>query len=274
VGTLQVIDYYGVGWRGFLIDGVMQNVVDIETGETIQPFTNYLDALAYHFAPQAKRALVIGLGAGILPRALSRRGLTVTAVDLDHRVEEVARSFFELPSQVRVEAADGRALLRRDRERYDVIFIDVFTGESAPWYLLTVEAFPEAAARLTPSGVLVVNTVTMGKGETRFLQNSGVDHKGARRSQIPISSLTDPTHQESMATPSTWARKSISGVGMRVCCKLLGALPVSPPQKGGAGNAREVAPDPHVRARVSINKRAHAHRSASRRYRRYTKLGT
>jgi SAM-dependent methyltransferase len=144
----------------------MQNVVDLESGRTLQPYTDYLDALAYHFAPGAKRALILGLGAGVLPRSLARRGLEVTAVDLDARVEEVARRFFDLPSGVRVEIADGRALLRRSRDTYDLVFIDAFAGESAPWHLLTVEAFAEAAERLGPGGRLVVNIVTMGRGET------------------------------------------------------------------------------------------------------------
>lgn len=169
VGTLQVVDRGFAGQRALLLDGVTQNEINTENGRSLTPFANYLDALSQRFAPNAKRALVVGLGAGALPRMLAGRGVEVLAVDIDPRIEEVARRYFGLPDAVRVEIADGRTFLHRDRGRYDIVILDVFAGETVPWHLTTVEAFRAIAAHLAPGGHLLINTVTTAAGDSAGL---------------------------------------------------------------------------------------------------------
>lgn len=166
VGTLQVVDFGFAGRRALLVDSTQQNEIDVNSGRSLVAFTDYLEAIAYHHTPHARRALVLGLGAGVVPRALSRRGLEVDAVDVDPRIEEVARRYFVLPDSVSVEIADARTVLRRGGAPYDLIVLDVFAGESMPWYLATVETFRDVAARLTPGGRLVINIATQASGDS------------------------------------------------------------------------------------------------------------
>jgi SAM-dependent methyltransferase len=101
--------------------------------------------------------------------SLARRGLRVTAIDIDPLIEDVAREYFSMPAEVRVEIADARAFLRRHDQTYDLIVLDVFAGESGPWHLNTVEAFADMARRLNPGGRLVINTVAMAATPTMGL---------------------------------------------------------------------------------------------------------
>jgi SAM-dependent methyltransferase len=95
----------------------------------------------------------------LLPKELSLRGVHVTAVEIEPKIEMLSRKFFRLPQQVEVRVADARAFLRHDTDKYDLIFLDTFASESTPWHMLTVEAFGEMRERLNPGGRLIVNTV-------------------------------------------------------------------------------------------------------------------
>ena len=131
-----------------------------DTFRSASSYTDYFDELSVHFAPQAKKALALGLGAGVLPTFLAERGVAVTAVEIEPRIAEAATRFFGLSGGVHVEIGDARAYLRRDTASYDLVILDVYSAENPPWHLLTVDAFREIAARLSPRGRLLINTYT------------------------------------------------------------------------------------------------------------------
>jgi hypothetical protein len=81
----------------------------------------------------------------------------VTAVEVDGRVAELARVYFGLPAKVKVVVEDARTFLRRGGEKFDLVFLDVYAGESTAWYMLTREAMAEMKARLKPDGKLLIN---------------------------------------------------------------------------------------------------------------------
>lgn len=170
IGNLQVVDYGFAGHRGFLIDGISQDEVNTDDFRSLLSFTSSMRALAHRFAPGARRALVLGLGAGLLARSLAREGVAVKAVDVDQRIADLARRYFDLGDAVQVEIADGRTFLRQDPGSYDVVFLDVFAAESVPWHLTTVEAFREIRSHLAPGGVLIINTMSDAGGDTLGLR--------------------------------------------------------------------------------------------------------
>jgi SAM-dependent methyltransferase len=147
-----------------LINGVLQGQMDLSTGRALNDpgridYIHNLHLLAHSHAPRAKTALQLGLGAGLLPTELARRGVKVRAVEIEPQIARLAREKFNLPRSVDVILADGRSFLRHDASTYDLIFLDTFASESTAWYLLTKEAFEEMRARLNPGGRLVINTV-------------------------------------------------------------------------------------------------------------------
>jgi hypothetical protein len=173
VGLIQVLD---MGQNGLsqglalLIDGITQGGIHRETGLTLYEFSAYQDHLAWLFHPQAKRALLLGLGSGVLAKALDERGLSVDVAEIEPAMETVSRTYFGLPASVRVHPMDGRAFVGRSQEQWDLIFLDAFAGENTPWYLMTEEGLQALRARLAPGGRLLINCVTQVGGKGPGLQ--------------------------------------------------------------------------------------------------------
>ncbi len=164
-GSLRVIET--ATHRLLTVDGIGQNYVALDAAQEPHPYLAFLGALPRLRRPDAAQpsALVVGLGAGELVRLLEDAGVRVTAVELDPRVEQVARRHFGLalaPGRVRI--ADGRAFLRRDRGRFEFVLMDAFLGEDVPAHLFTREAFEAARRRLAPGGLLAINYTTIPGG--------------------------------------------------------------------------------------------------------------
>ncbi|HTM22791.1 MAG TPA: methyltransferase domain-containing protein, partial [Kofleriaceae bacterium] len=85
-----------------------------------------LVALLRAARPQARTALVIGLGSGHTAGDLAAAGLQVTAVDIDPAVIEVARRWFGYRGDA--VAADGRAYLEQHQGPWDLVIMDAFDG--------------------------------------------------------------------------------------------------------------------------------------------------
>jgi spermidine synthase len=106
-----------------------------------------------------RTALVWGLGAGILVRAMVEAGVDVTVLEIDPAALRAAREHFALPAATRVVLGDARTETRRLPGRYEVIILDAFAGDTPPFHLLTREALTAVAERLAPGGLVAVNLV-------------------------------------------------------------------------------------------------------------------
>jgi spermidine synthase len=156
-GKIVVLD--GPSKRYLLVNGTSQSVMEKPEGESE---SQYIRALEWTRAlrPDAKRALVIGLGAGLLPKALERRGLVVDSFELDPAIAETARGLFGFEPKGRVVIGDGRASLEAGLGPWELAFLDAFGAESPPSHLFTLEAFERVRDSLAPGGVFAINIVS------------------------------------------------------------------------------------------------------------------
>lgn len=116
--------------------------------------------LAQRGAPQ--RIAVVGVAGGTLLHLFRRAWpqAQIDAVEIDPTLIDAARRAFDLDATgVSVDCLDGRCWLRRERGPYDLLAIDAMTTGTPPIHLMTSEFVEEAAASLSPSGVLVINTL-------------------------------------------------------------------------------------------------------------------
>ena len=127
--------------------------------------------------PQPKDILVIGLGGGVLPRALASLypDAEITSVEIDPAVVAVAERYFyfQESEKNRVVAQDARVFVKRaelKKQQYDYIILDAFNGDYIPGHLMTLEFFQEVKKIMAPDGVLVANT---------FSRSELVDHEAA-----------------------------------------------------------------------------------------------
>lgn len=111
--------------------------------------------------PNPSRILMIGLGGGVLPRFLSEvyPDAAIDVVEVDPRVTELARRyfFFQETPHLRVFEDDGRAFVKQQVRKYDLVFLDAFKGGSVPYHLKTVEFYREIARSMTEEGILATN---------------------------------------------------------------------------------------------------------------------
>ena len=160
-GSIKVVDYrYGNAWtRELIIDGLVQGGISPRTGLSVYEYAYFMTHLPYALNPQGKRALVIGLGAGVVPRWFDERHISSDIVEIDPAVVDVAREHFGFTPSGEVHLADARHFLSRPGSSYDYIVLDVFNGDITPGYLLSREAMQLIEPRLNPGGVLVMNLV-------------------------------------------------------------------------------------------------------------------
>jgi hypothetical protein len=106
-----------------------------------------------------RRVGVIGLGAGAIA-AYARKGDVFRFYEIDPQVAAVAMLEFSFlkdsPAQIEVALGDGRLSLEREPpQRFDLLAIDAFAGDSIPMHLLTREAMAVYLKHLAPEGVMV-----------------------------------------------------------------------------------------------------------------------
>lgn len=156
-GRIEVLD--GGAKRYLLVNGTAQSAMETATGLSESEYDRAIEwTLALR--PKARRVLALGLGAGLLPTALERDGLTVDAVEIDPEMVRTARDYFGYAPKGHVEVADARAALETGTDRWDLMVLDAFGAESPPSHLFTAEAFARMRDSMVPDGVLAVNLVT------------------------------------------------------------------------------------------------------------------
>ena len=127
--------------------------------------------------PAEEKVLVLGMGSGTYAHqcAAYLPSLEVTGVEIDSRITDLARRYFDLPEEAAVITYDGRAYLAAVEEKYDVILVDAYQDITIPFQMSSVEFFRLVKEHLNPGGVMVVNmNMRTGdeKGINGYLQDT------------------------------------------------------------------------------------------------------
>ncbi|GAA6058915.1 hypothetical protein JCM10212_002867 [Sporobolomyces blumeae] len=106
-----------------------------------------------------EQGLIIGLGAGLVARALDAHKVNLTICEIDPIVYDYAKRYFAVPEPAEAVLRDARAWLQatKDGKLFDYVVHDVFTGGAVPAALFTVEFWDLLKTRLHHSAVLAVN---------------------------------------------------------------------------------------------------------------------
>ncbi len=150
-------------WRYLRFDRSLQGGMLLKD-PTISPlrYTDYVH-LVWLFTPAIQRMLVVGLGAGSIPKRFLQEYPQVAAdsVELDPAVVEVAKQHFAVSDgpRHRIIVQDGRQYIRQADAVYDVILMDAYFADAIPFHLVTQEFFSEVKRKLAPGGTVVANIV-------------------------------------------------------------------------------------------------------------------
>ncbi|MBF0589986.1 MAG: fused MFS/spermidine synthase [Magnetococcales bacterium] len=161
-GTLHVVQSTSTDQKKTHLlyhDGLWQNFATAD-GTSLTPFTYALEWLGVIGARDARHALVMGLGAGIVPDRLAKRGIEVDIVEINPAFIRVAKEFFNFhPERHRIFLEDARTFVARCPKMYDLVVVDIFQGDGAPLHVVTQEFFQDLKRCMKPGAAVVMNSL-------------------------------------------------------------------------------------------------------------------
>jgi len=115
--------------------------------------------------------LILGMGTGTYAKQCMQYfdGVTAEGVEIDEKIIELSREYFELPDEVKVTAYDGRAFLNVCDKKYDVIMVDAYQDITIPFQMSSKEFFTQVRSHLNDGGVMVCNM------NMRSKENDGIN---------------------------------------------------------------------------------------------------
>ncbi|CAN7401975.1 fused MFS/spermidine synthase [Arthrobacter sp. LjRoot78] len=148
------------------IGGAEQSHVNLaEPGEIFYEYLRRIGHVVDLAAPAGEPVSALHLGAGALTLAryiqATRPGSLQYAVELERELLDFVLQQLPMPDGTVLhtligDARDALAELPAEL-RFDVVILDIFSGPEAPAHIACAGFYAEAAARLTPRGVLIVN---------------------------------------------------------------------------------------------------------------------
>lgn len=106
-----------------------------------------------------KNMLVLGMGTGTYAKLCQDYfgDIEITGVEIDQKISDLSREYFELPADIKTVTYDGRAYLQATDQKYDVIMVDAYQDITIPFQMSTAEFFRLVKEHLKDNGVMVVN---------------------------------------------------------------------------------------------------------------------
>ncbi len=235
-GILGNIEVYHIGehHRGLLNNGILQSHVDINNYESSMLYTHAIGTIASLILPnKRKKAVIVGIAAGSLIKEVRDLGYeTIYGVDIDPRTAMIAEKYFGIdPNWYHFVEDDGRHFLNETNEIFDLIVMDVSSGEDQPYHLYTKEAFETYISKLDKNGIIIVNVVDKRNNDDAKLTlrvGDGMIAAGLNsnlmRTFYPPNMTEDRIEQHIVekliiGSPSNYEKLSIEFNEMNDCCR-------------------------------------------------------
>lgn len=140
------------------------------------PYMNFYK-LMYHFTAHPGRVLLIGGGAGSVPKyfALRDPNMKMDILEIDPSLTRIGIEQFGFrPDENKVPIhEDGRIFLNQNQQKYDAILGDAYQSLfSIPFHLVSKEAMEKMSVSLKDNGVLIINMLSPVSGKNQDLFHS------------------------------------------------------------------------------------------------------
>lgn len=124
--------------------------------------TTYTDIHLFpHMIKDAKKTLILGNASGTMMTQISHFfDRAIDGVEIDEELTQVGLKYFGLVlnAQKKVFHEDARVFLQKNKEKYDIIHVDLYAGNPyIPFHLSTIEFFKLVKESLSDNGIVVVN---------------------------------------------------------------------------------------------------------------------
>lgn len=142
--------------RKLLINTIVQTEMNVDTKTSVSEYVRLLESNIPYF-PKGK-ALVLGLGGGLVSNMLVGQDYGVTGVEFDQRIIDMARRFFYLDSSVNVVCDDARHYINYSTGKFSLVLFDIFKAEEQPSHVITKESLATLKNLLDTNAVVLINT--------------------------------------------------------------------------------------------------------------------
>lgn len=149
--------------RKLLINTIVQTEMNVDSKESVSEYIHLLEKNLTYF-PKGK-ALVLGLGGGLVSNLFQQNNYRVTGVEFDERIISVAKQFFYLSDSIKTVCDDARHFINTDDHKYNLVLFDIFKAEEQPSHVITKESLIKLKTLLDTNAVVLINTHGYLKGQ-------------------------------------------------------------------------------------------------------------
>ncbi|TNE55825.1 MAG: methyltransferase domain-containing protein [Bacteroidetes bacterium] len=161
MGQLKVMDQRVIGsdlnYRLLFINGIPQTI--IQNSPEVNSFWKYVHRISSAASlKKGKKALLIGVGGGALAHELQQLDFELDMVDIDRRMFEIAQKhfYFQPDQDTKFTEDDARHFIKTCSKKYDLIVLDICSGEVQPSNVFTSEGIEEMKKILSPDGLILI----------------------------------------------------------------------------------------------------------------------
>ncbi|MFD0677294.1 MULTISPECIES: spermidine synthase [unclassified Paenibacillus] len=145
-------------------DDAMQGAVDLkDLSRIVLEYPRAIIHLMEFNDPSFENVFVIGHGIGTIASHYPDKRFTVA--EIDQKVVELSRLFFNYRKD-NVVIGDGRSILMNEEpNKFDYIILDAFTKKGTPLHLTTKEFFEMTMEKLNSRGAIIINLMGKSKND-------------------------------------------------------------------------------------------------------------
>jgi predicted membrane-bound spermidine synthase len=161
LGQLKVFDEYfpieELEYRFLLINGICQTMI-VNHHEVVSTWKYIHRTSRIASLKRNKNALILGLGGGSMASELNKLNIKADLVDIDKRMFELSKDyFFYKDSNATFYDDDARHFINKCHKKYDLIIVDLASGENQPNNIFTVEGLTKIGNLLHDDGLVIIN---------------------------------------------------------------------------------------------------------------------
>lgn len=162
LGQISVLDVTDVREkiteRRLFINNISQSMAMVGYEHlSLLPYVHQIATLS-SVKPKGSEVLQIGYGGGHIASEMIRLGFKTDVVELDKRIIETAgKYFFNCKDQCTFYVDDARHYIRTARKKYDIIILDISTGETQSSHNFTIESFRDIQKLMKDSALFIIN---------------------------------------------------------------------------------------------------------------------
>lgn len=135
-------------------------------------YINFINRIFINNLPQNEPADILVIGAGGFTVGLNDTFHHYTFLDIEKNLQKISEEYFlnkPLGENKKFIVRDGYLFLLNDKQKYDLIVVDVYSAvKSIPMNFTTVNFFKLVKARLKENGIMLANIITDPSFKDKF----------------------------------------------------------------------------------------------------------